>query len=279
MTEKRYQFLLSEELLEKAAAELNEPKENAERWKAIDELKNSFDAAKYGPLLCSDDAFLLQFLRAKKFDLKKALNVLHNYHSIRREYKEVFEKVSNYAVLQPIAEKGIVAMLDGYAYDGSAVMLSRNGFIDGDVDVYALMAYSVLFVEKVLEEERNQICGISSIRDLKDFSILIYTKVSPIAMAKMSRVWQDAMPIRFKAAHVINEGTIYDVMMTLFKPFIKKKMLDRIRVHGSNYSAIHEYVDPKALPPYLGGTGPDPDQLAKKWLEKVTEDWPQDTAL
>ena len=279
MTKERYQCTLSAELLEKAVTELNEPRDNAERLKAIDELKNSYDTAKYGPLLRDDDAFLLRFLRAKKFNQKKAVNVLQNYHSVRKEFKEIFEKVHNFAIMQPIAEKGITCILEGNAKDGSVVMLSRNGLIDSSVDIYDLMAYGVISVEKLLEEERNQICGISSIRDLKDFSILIYTKVSPVAMGRMTRVWQEAMPLRFKAAHVINEGTIYDVMMAIFKPFMKKKMLNRVHVHGSNYVAIHKFIDPSLLPPYLGGTGPSFEELNKKWLEKVTEDWPQDTAL
>jgi len=279
MTENRYQCTLSEKLLEKAVTELNEPRDNAERLKAIDELRNSYDAAKFGPLLRDDDAFLLRFLRAKKFNQKKAVNVLQNYHSVRKEFKEIFEQIDNFAVMQPIAEKGITCILEGKAKDGSAVMMSRNGLIDGKDDIYALMAYGVIMIEKLLEDECIQICGMSSIRDLKDFSILIYTKISPIAMGRMTKIWQEAMPIRFKAAHVINEGTVYDVMMAIFKPFMKKKLLNRIHVHGSNYKAIHEFIDPCVLPPYLDGTGPSFEQLNKNWLDKFTEDWPQDTAL
>ena len=279
MTQARYQCTLSPKLLHKAVTELNEPRDNAERLKAIDELRNSYDTEKYGPLLCSDDAFLLRFLRAKKFNQKKALVVLQNYHSVRKEYKEVFEKAANPSVLRAEAERGSVIMLDGNAKDGSAVMLSRSGLIDSNSDIYTLMAYGVWSIEKLLEEETHQICGLSTIRDLKDFSILIYAKVSPIALGKMTKIWQDAMPLRLKASHVVNEGTVYDVLMAIFRPFMKKKLMDRIHVHGSNYKGIHQFIEPSILPPYLDGTGSDVNHLAKKWIDRVLEDLPQDTAL
>ena len=279
MTEGRYKCTLSPELLEKAVNELNEPRSNDDRLSAIDELRNSYNAEKYGPLYREDDGFLLRFLRAKKFNQKKALNVLHNYHSIRRDYKEVFEKVSNPAIMRPIAEKGIMFMLEGQDNNGAAVMFSRSGLIDENSDINGLMAYGVFLMEKVLEKERFQICGVTSIRDLKNFSLLIYTKISPIAIKRMTSVWQDAMPIRFKAAHILNEGTVYDVIITMFRPFIKKKFWDRMHIHGGNYKALESFIDPAVLPPYLGGTGPTVEHSAKVWLEKVLDDFPQDTAL
>lgn len=279
MTEGRYKCTLPPELLEKAVKELKEPRNNDDRLAAIDELRNSFNTEKYGPLCRSDDGFILRFLRAKKFNQKKALSILQNYHSIRKDYKEVFDKVSNPAIMRPLAEKKIMFMLDGEDRSGAAVMLTRSGLIDQTVDIYALMAYGVFLMEKLLEEERFQICGITTIRDLKDFSLLIYTKISPSAMKKMTNVWQDAMPIRFKAAHILNEGTLYDILIAMFRPFVKKKLMDRMHVHGSNYKTMHSFIEPSVIPPSYGGTGPSVEELAQVWLDKVLEDLPQDTAL
>ena len=43
---------------------------------------------------------------------------------------------------------------------------------------------------------------------------------------------QGKVPGRFKDFWLINEGTFADAMFTLFKPFMTKKMLDRVRGTG-----------------------------------------------
>ncbi|CAK8673740.1 unnamed protein product [Clavelina lepadiformis] len=276
---KRYECTLSPKLLEKAVKELNEPRDNEKRLQAIDELRNNYDAEKFGPLVREDDEFFLRFLRAKKFNQKKALTVLQNYHNVKKEFKEVFGKVNNPAVLTPIIEKEVMMMLPGVAKNGAAVMLSRHGLIDKDMDIYDFMAYGVFSMEKLLEDEAIQINGIATIKDLENFNMTFFTKISPLALGKMTKVWQEAMPMRYKESHVVNEGTFYDVIMAIVRPFLKKKLLDRIHLHGTNFKGIHEFIDPSILPPYLDGTGPDPDGLAKLWGETLMEDMPQDTAL
>lgn len=62
MSGNRYECTLSPELLEIAVKELNEPSDNNERLKAIDDLREAF-LKKYGEkytLIRSDDAFLLR---------------------------------------------------------------------------------------------------------------------------------------------------------------------------------------------------------------------------
>ncbi|XP_076821292.1 alpha-tocopherol transfer protein-like [Clavelina lepadiformis] len=275
----RYECTLSPELLEKAVTELHEPRDNAERLKAIDELKNSYNAEKYGPLIRDDDGFILRFLRAKKFNQKKALTVLQNYHSVKKEFHQIFDKVHNPAVLEPLINSHVILTFQGQAKDGAGIMWYRPGMLDREIDIYDLMAYSVLTIEKMLESEACQINGLASVEDLEHFSISMLFKISPIALARMNSIWQDAMPLRFKAVHILNEGKVYDIILALFKPFLKQKIIDRIHTHGSKINSLHEFVDQAVLPPELGGTGPDGESTGKWWIEKLTEDWTKDTAL
>ncbi|XP_078489802.1 alpha-tocopherol transfer protein-like [Ciona intestinalis] len=275
----RYECKLSPELLDKAVNELHEPRDNDERLKAIDQLKESFSVEKFGPLISEDDGFILRFLRAKKFDQKKALVVLQNYHNTKKEFKEVFEKVNNPIVLKPLSEKGIMYMLQGASREGAAVMIYRPGLLDADVNIYDLMAYSVMCMEKVIEDEKYQICGVASIEDLDNFNLSMMFKISPRAVAKMNNIWQDAMPLRFRAVHLLNEGKVFDILVAICKPFMKKKLLKRIHIHGSNYDELQDFIDPALLPPFLNGTGPSPKEAAEEWNKKMEDEWPQDTAL
>ena len=278
MTE-RYECHLSPELLEKAVTELHEPRDNAERLLAIDTLRESYDSEKYGPLVRSDDGFILRFLRAKKFNQQKALKCLHNHHAVKKEFQEVFEKVHNPTVLQPIVDRGILSVLDGKTVEGASIFMYRPGLLDKDVNLYDLMAYGVLALEKILEKEENQICGIVSVEDLENFSVSIMFQVSPFQLSRLNSIYQDAMPIRFRAVYLLNEGRVIDAVMALMKPFMKKKLLDRIHPIGNKYSKLYEHIPQSVLPPHYGGTGPDHDTFVESWIARLTEDWPQDTAL
>ena len=278
MTE-RYECTLSPELLDKAVTELNEPRNNDERLNAIDQLRNSYDVAKYGPLVRDDDAFILRFLRAKKFKQEKALKVLQNYHSIKKELKDVFERVHNPVLLEAVVEKGVLSVFDGKCLDGSTAFMYRPGLLGKSSNLHDLMAYGVLAMEKLLEEEEIQICGVSTIEDLEDFNISIFFQVSPFQLGKLNSIFQDAMPVRIKAVYILNEGKVFDALMMLFRPFMKKKLLERLHPFGNKYLKLYDYISPSLLPPCYGGTGPDLDTLVRTWVERLTEDWPQDTPL
>jgi len=275
----RYVCNLSPELLKRAVEELNEPENNEDRLKAIDQLRDSYDEAKNGPLARKDDAFILRFLRAKKFDQAKALKVLVNWHKVQVEYEQIFSRMKSPALFQPLVESQCLYILPGDAKDGACAMHYRPGLLK-TVDIWDLMAYSVYSLEKCLEIEKYQITGIRSIEDMENFSFTsMFREISPTALAKMNAIWLDSMPMRFRGSHLLNEGKFYDIMMKVFKPFLKQKILDRIHLHGKDYKSLQEFFTEENLPSTLGGSGPSTEECMKLWTDKVSADWPQDTAL
>lgn len=273
MSEKRYEFTLSPDLLEKAVTELNEPRDNNERLKAIDCLKEAF-LKKYGDkytLIRSDDAFLLRFLRSKKFDQEKALKVLGNYHYCRKDIPEVFDKMETPALLKETLTLGFQYVLPHKDKNGVTVWLYRDGLLKDDVDLMNVLAACMLSLEKELESEEFQINGMTCVEDMKGMSLKIVAKMSMSVMRKMAFMTQDAMPIRYKMMHIVNEGKFYDVVFQLIKPFLSKKMKERIKVHGTDFSKLHEYIDPQYLPDDLGGTGGDPKTASIKYGEELCQ--------
>ena len=57
-------------------------------------------------------------------------------------------------------------------------------------------------------------------------------------------------------------------LQAMVHPFLSKKMKDRIRLFGSDYSALHQLVDPAMLPPDFGGTSTDDGW---DWFENMTQ--------
>ena len=198
---------------------------------------------------------------------------------MRKDYTQVFDKLNNPVLLRDQLERNVIFMLEGKARDGAAVMLYRPGLLDKEVDMHALMAYSVMSIEKLLEEEQVQICGLRSLEDMEGFNLSSLFKISLSELAKMNSIWVDAMPIRFRAAHLLNEGRVYDAIMKLMRPFMSKKMLDRVKCHGRDMDSVHEFIEKRWLPPYLNGDGATCEAMGEKWREILSEDWPKDTEL
>lgn len=96
-----YVCSLTEDLVAKAREELQEKPE----WRLRDVQALRDMVRKECPNLSTslEDAFLLRFLRARKFDYDRALQLLINYHSCRRSWPEVFNN------LRPSALKEVLA--------------------------------------------------------------------------------------------------------------------------------------------------------------------------
>lgn len=47
-----------------------------------------------------------------------------------------------------------------------------------------------------------------------------------------------------------------EAALAVIRPFLKDKTRERIKMHGSNLSTLHEVVARDILPPELGGEGP-----------------------
>ncbi|XP_013925317.1 PREDICTED: retinaldehyde-binding protein 1 [Thamnophis sirtalis] len=121
---------IPEHTLQKAKDELNETSEKREL--AIKELRELIqEKAKDGDDICKtvadkmqekEDAFLLRFIRARKFDLNRAYDLIKGYVNFRQQYPELFENLVPEAVRSTIEAgyPGILCNRDKY---GRVVLL------------------------------------------------------------------------------------------------------------------------------------------------------------
>lgn len=69
-----------------------------------------------------DDSFLLRFLRAKKFDVERSLQLYLNYYKYRHKYAEVIGDLTVQSV-QHVLHKGLFGLLDTPTKSGSKVIV------------------------------------------------------------------------------------------------------------------------------------------------------------
>ena len=73
-----------------------------------------------------DDAFLLRFLRARKFDYDRALELLLNYHAGRRAWPEVFQDLKP-STVKHVLDLGFLSVLPHPDPSGRYILCLQPG--------------------------------------------------------------------------------------------------------------------------------------------------------
>ncbi|XP_074173715.1 alpha-tocopherol transfer protein-like isoform X3 [Rhinolophus sinicus] len=226
-----YVCSLTEELVTKAREELQEKPE----WRLRDVQALRDMVRKEHPHLSTnlDDAFLLRFLRARKFDYDRALQLLINYHSCRRSWPEVFSNLRPSA-LKDVLASGFLTVLPHTDPRGCHVLCIRpDRWIPSNYPITENIRAIYLTLEKLIQSEETQVNGIVILADYKGVSLSKASHFGPFIAKKLIGILQDGFPIRIKAVHVVNEPRIFKGIFAIIKPFLKEKIANRRSTHSA----------------------------------------------
>ncbi|XP_076452323.1 alpha-tocopherol transfer protein-like [Babylonia areolata] len=250
---KPYTCTLSPAMLKKAEVELHEDPKT--RHLEIKTLRERLEQVP-GYRGRTDDGFLLRFLRCKKFDQERTFKQVMTFYKMKKDYPEIFDGLTPKRV-QPLMESGHSGLLKHRAPDGSRIYYCRPGRWDpAKHPMDEFFGNDFLIMSKMIEDEETQVCGLTVIADLKDFGWHQAKHYTPSVARKEATLYQDAFPMRFRAAHYLNEPTFMDAMFAIAKPFMKEKFLKRIHMHGNKLEKLHEILPREILPEELGCTQP-----------------------
>ena len=208
-----------------------------------------------------DDKFLLAFLRARKFNVDKALQLFVNYHQFRHKYASVLSTL-NAPSVEHILRSGVLSVPDSRFYNGSkAICVYPQKWDYETVPFLDNFRATMLILDKLIEDEETQINGISVVYNFEGtsfYSILKVAQLEHSQRAMLIELLQEAFPARFKGVHLINQPWYISIVMGVIKPFMKQKLRDRIHLHGTDYQSLLEHTSPDSLPIEFGGTRPPP---------------------
>ncbi|XP_001510973.2 alpha-tocopherol transfer protein-like [Ornithorhynchus anatinus] len=260
-----YVCSLSEELVTKAREELQEKPE----WRLRDAQALRDMVCKDYPNLATslDDAFLLRFLRARKFDYDRALQLLVNYHGCRRSWPEVFTDLKPSA-LKEVLDSGFLTVLPRPDPEGRHVVCIRpDRWVPSRYPITENVRAIYLTLEKLVQSEETQVNGIVILADYKGVSLSKASHFGPFIAKKVIGILQDGFPIRIKAVNIVNEPRIFKGIFAIVKPFLKEKIANRFFLHGSDLNSLHSNLPRDILPREYGGTAGELDVTA--WKEAL----------
>ncbi|KAF5270683.1 hypothetical protein FQA39_LY01421 [Lamprigera yunnana] len=207
-----------------------------------------------------DDATLLKFLYARRFDVLDAHQLLQNYYWYRKRNEEIFKNftIKSGDIFKAL-ENGLPGVLDCRDRKGRTVIIMDTNNWD--------CSYNL-----IINNVTNQATGFVVIVDWTEFSFRQSTNLKPGILKLMIEGLQDCFPARFKGIHFIGQPWFVNAALTVIKPFLKDKMKERIYVHGNNLSTLHDYVPKDILPAEMGGE--QPSYNPHDWLKNLTEQKP-----
>lgn len=253
--EEDYGCALSEETRSIARIELRE--DDAIKRQTLDQFRHWIQKHPAIKRCRTDAAFLLRFLRTKKFSLPMAEEMLERYLTIRQLYPNWFQSLD-------IANPDIEAIIDaGYLIPllerdrhGRRVILSCAGRFDPYKYTSAQMAQAHgLVVEALMDDEENQVRGYTHINDESGLTMGHLSAWSLTDIRNMLRCIQNSTPMRHKETHFVNIPSCATKFIDFAISLLNDKLRARISVHKS-LDDLKDAIDPQILPKEYGGVVP-----------------------
>ncbi|KAI5643878.1 CRAL/TRIO domain-containing protein [Phthorimaea operculella] len=199
----------------------------------------------------TDDAYLLRFLRCRRFIPRLAHKLMVRYYQFRMKNAYLYE-CSAFG-LQKVKHVYGGTMPD--SPENGRITLMRFGRWDPDqVPIVDVVRCALLMDEIAVMQPRLQILGVTIIVDLEGLSLRHVRHLTPTIASQIVSLMGVSFPLPNHALHIINYSWILNTCFYLFKQFIPQAAWDRLHFHGNDMSSLHKHIDPKYLPPEYGGT-------------------------
>lgn len=212
-----------------------------------------------------DDATLLRFLRARKFDLPKTRLMWDNYQKWRKE--EGVDELLHFDFPEaPEVMKYYPQYYHKTDKDGRPVYIEQVGKIDID-KLYKITTQDRLtkrFISQYEQFIQERLPAASkavghpvetscTIMDLSGVSLMQFYKVKDSVMAS-ANIGQNYYPECMGKFYIINAPYLFSTVWSVIKPWLDEVTVAKIQILGSSYkSQLLEQIPAENLPKEFGG--------------------------
>lgn len=148
----------------------------------------------------------------------------------REKYHSTFGNLLPEQEMSSFVDNDVVNVLVNRDQHGRRILLMKLGGswdpskVTNDQLVRCLY---LIHLGAILEPE-TQVHGIVIIIDLKDMGMTQVGAVTPTFAFKLISFIQDAMPLRFKGLHIVNNPFVWNIAWNILKPLQNQKVRERV---------------------------------------------------
>ncbi|XP_036132266.1 SEC14-like protein 4 [Molossus molossus] len=217
----------------------------------------------------TDDYFLLRWLRAQNFDLKKSEDMLRKHMKFRKQ-----QDLDNILTWQP---SEVVQLYDaggicGYDYEGCPVWFEIIGNLDPKGLLLSTSKQEMIRKRIKMHELLLQECELQSqklgrkietmlmVFDMEGLSLKHLWKPAVEVAQQFFAIMEANYPETLKNLIIIRAPKLFPVAFNLVKPFMSEETRKKIVILGANWKQeMLKFISPDQLPMEFGGTMTDPD--------------------
>lgn len=228
--------------------------------------------AKEVPEARTDDKIIQLFLAGCKQDSGLARRKIKNYYEMRRTTPEWFlDRNPDNRNIRELLSLGVMLPLPVKDNWNRTVMLVRATANDPKANPMTdVFKVGMMVVDLAMElDETITNNGIFLIVDLDGVGLSHALQMTPSLVKRAVHSWQDCYPIRLIGIDFVNCPPHVNLVLNLFKSFMKEKMRKRIRIHGKGNLQLTQFIPRKCLPTEYGGTYGPRSLVVQLWKDKV----------
>ncbi|XP_068622544.1 clavesin-1-like [Battus philenor] len=212
-----------------------------------------------------DDAYLLRFLRCRRFIPALAHKLMVRYEEFRRKNDYLYH-CSAFG-LQKV--KNVYGGTIPESPVNGRITLMRFGKWDTEaVPIMDVVRCALIMDEIAVMQPKLQILGVTIIVDLEGLSVRQVSHLTPTIASQIVSLMGVSFPLLMHGLHIINYNWFLNTFFYIFKQFIPGAAWDRMYFHGYDMSSLHKHIDPAYLPPEYGGTCRHVIST-EEWLRKI----------
>ncbi|XP_050353571.1 clavesin-1-like [Nymphalis io] len=222
-----------------------------------------------GEFITELDLILTFFCCERSAEVSKQVLDLH--YTLRTLFTAFFkDREVNKTVIKTL-ELVLLAPLPMPTVKGYRAVYCR--LLDGDPKrfVFADTIRAFMMIFDLWQYEEGTWPGFVLMIDMDLTSLGHVARLDVMTTRQVLYFLQECMLVKLKEVHFLNAPSFMDTVMMFLRPFIKKTMLDMIKIHEIGSDTLYQYVPKKALPKESGGEYKDRITLRDETIRRLKD--------